>query len=55
MNLLSIMVGKLIILVGKLVNRGSSMPGMVALKINKKIFSKSVLHLFSNTTIQNCF
>lgn len=38
MNLLSIMVGKLIILVGKMVHRGSSMPGMVALKINKKIF-----------------
>ena len=38
MNLLSILVGKFIILIGKIVNRGSSLPGMVVLKMNKKIF-----------------
>ena len=38
MNIISILIGKIIIFFGKIFKRGSSLPGVVVLKINKKIF-----------------
>lgn len=38
MNILSVFIGKIIVLFGKILKRGSSLPGMVVLKMNKKIF-----------------
>ena len=38
MNTISILIGKIIIFLGKIFKRGSSLPGVVVLKINKKIF-----------------
>lgn len=38
MKFISIIIGKMLILVGKLLHRGSSLPGEFALKINKKLF-----------------
>lgn len=40
MKLLSIVFGKLIIALGKLLNRGSSLPGSIALKIDKNLLKK---------------
>lgn len=40
MKIIAILIGKLIILAGKLLHRGSSLPGKVALKLNKKLLSK---------------
>ena len=39
MNLISLIIGKFVILIGKIIKRGSSIPGVVVLKINKKILS----------------
>lgn len=38
MNILTILIGKAIIIVGKILHRGSSLPGVITLKINKNIF-----------------
>lgn len=38
MNIISILIGKIIIFLGKIFKRGSSLPGVIILKINKKIF-----------------
>lgn len=38
MNITCILIGKIIIFLGKIFKRGSSLPGVVILKINKKIF-----------------
>lgn len=38
MNIFTILIGKIIILVGKMLHRGSSLPGVITLKINKNIF-----------------
>ena len=38
MNIISVLIGKVIIILGKLLKRGSSFPGVFILKINKKIF-----------------
>lgn len=38
MNIISILIGKIIIFLGKIFKRGSSLPGVIVLKINKKIF-----------------
>lgn len=38
MNILSVLIGKIVIVLGKILKRGSSLPGMVTLKINKNIF-----------------
>ena len=40
MKTISIFIGKIFALVGKLMHRGSSLPGMMALKVDKKILSK---------------
>ena len=40
MKYLSILVGKFVLIAGKILHRGSSLPGMLALKIDKKILSK---------------
>lgn len=40
MKLLSILMAKIALIFGKILNRGSSLPGKVALKIDKKILSK---------------
>lgn len=40
MNLLSIIIGKILIKIGKLLNRGSSLPGQISLRIDKNILSK---------------
>lgn len=40
MKLLSIIIAKLTLFAGKLLHRGSSLPGMLALKVDKKILSK---------------
>lgn len=40
MKLLSILLGKLVILVGKILHKGSSLPGKLALKIDKNLLSK---------------
>lgn len=40
MKVLSIIAGKLVILIGKIVKRGTSMPGKVALKIDKNLLKK---------------
>lgn len=40
MKILAIIIGKLAIKLGKLLNRGSSMPGSIALKIDKNLLSK---------------
>ena len=40
MKLLAILVGKIIILIGKIVNRGSSLPGKLALRFDKNLLSK---------------
>lgn len=40
MKYLAIIVGKILVFLGKLLNRGSSLPGKVALKLDKNIFSK---------------
>ncbi len=40
MKTLSIIIGKLTLIVGKLLHRGSSLPGMLALKVDKNILSK---------------
>lgn len=38
MKFISIIIGKMLVLVGKLLHRGSSLPGEFALKLNKKLF-----------------
>jgi len=38
MNIISIIIGKIIILIGKPIGRSSSLPGMVSRKINKNIY-----------------
>ena len=43
MNTLSIIIGKIIILIGKPIGRSSSLPGMIARTINKKIYSSFTL------------
>ena len=43
MKLLAILLGKLTIKLGKLLNKGSSMPGSVALKIDKNLLKKFTL------------
>lgn len=40
MKIISIFVGKIFVIIGKLMHRGSSLPGMMALKVDKKILSK---------------
>lgn len=40
MKMIAIVVGKIIILMGRILHRGSSLPGKVALKINKKLLAK---------------
>ena len=40
MKILAILLGKMVIALGKLLNRGSSMPGSVALKIDKNLLKK---------------
>lgn len=40
MKILAIICAKIIILIGKLVNKGSSMPGQIALKIDKNLVKK---------------
>ena len=40
MKLFAILLGKLAIVLGKLLKRGSSMPGSIALKIDKKLLKK---------------
>ena len=40
MKSISIFIGKIFALFGKLMHRGSSLPGMMALKVDKKILSK---------------
>lgn len=40
MKIISIFIGKIFVIIGKLMHRGSSLPGMMALKIDKKILSK---------------
>ena len=40
MKYLAIICAKIIILIGKIVNRGSSLPGKIALKIDKNIVKK---------------
>ena len=40
MKILAIILGKMVIAIGKLLNRGSSMPGSVALKIDKNLLKK---------------
>lgn len=39
MNLISVMIGKIIIIIGKLFGKGSSIPGAISLKISKKVLS----------------
>ena len=43
MKIIVILIGKFIIFVGKLFKRGSSLPGQIALKIDKNIISKLTL------------
>ena len=38
-----IFIGKLAIIAGKILKRGSSLPGVIALKIDKDIMSKFIL------------
>lgn len=40
MKIISIFVGKIFVIIGKLMHRGSSLPGMMALKVDKKFLSK---------------
>ena len=40
MKIISIFVGKIFVIIGKFMHRGSSLPGMMALKVDKKILSK---------------
>lgn len=40
MKIISIIVGKLVLIAGKILHRGSSLPGKIALKIDKKILGK---------------
>lgn len=40
MKLISIIIGKLTLIAGKILHRGSSLPGKLALKVDKKILSK---------------
>ena len=40
MKFIAILLGKLIVLVGKILGKGSSMPGEIALKIDKKLLQK---------------
>lgn len=40
MKILSILIGKVVILVGKFLKRGSSLPGKIALKVDKKLLGK---------------
>lgn len=40
MKILAIISAKIIILIGKICNRGTSLPGEIALKIDKKIITK---------------
>ena len=40
MKIISIFVGKIFVIIGKLMHRGSSLPGMMPLKVDKKILSK---------------
>ena len=40
MKIISIFVGKIFVIIGKLMHRGSSLPGMMALKVDKKTLSK---------------
>ena len=40
MKTLSIIIGKLTLLIGKIMNRGSSLPGMISLALDKNILSK---------------
>ena len=40
MKLFAILIGKLVIIIGKLLKKGSSMPGSIALKIDKKLLKK---------------
>ena len=40
MKILAILIGKLVILVGKIVNRGTSLPGKMALKLDKNLLKK---------------
>lgn len=40
MKIFAILLGKLIVLLGKLLNRGSSLPGEIALKIDKNLLKK---------------
>ena len=43
MKLFAILLGKLAVLLGKLLKRGSSMPGSIALKIDKQLLKKFIL------------
>lgn len=38
MKLISIMIGKILVLIGKVLHKGSSLPGEIALKVNKNLF-----------------
>ena len=40
MKLISIIIGKITLIAGKILHRGSSLPGKLALKVDKKILSK---------------
>lgn len=40
MKVISIIIGKLTIMIGKIVNKGSSLPGKLSLKVDKNILSK---------------
>ena len=39
MNKFSILVGKVVVFIGKVFNRGSVLPGSIVLKLNKNIWS----------------
>lgn len=43
MKSLIILINKLIYMIGKLVDRGSTLPGQIALKLDKNILKKVVL------------
>ena len=39
MNLISVIIGKIIVIIGKMIGKGSSIPGAISLKISKKVLS----------------
>lgn len=43
MKFLSIVIGKILVFIGKILHKGSSLPGEVALKMNKKLFKSFTL------------